>query len=371
VKLGLNVPYTDYIPRQMSLAFVEAADRLGYDTVWIAEAYGWDAVTVLTEIACRTERIKLATGIVNVFSRSPALIAQTAASLDNISGGRFVLGLGTSGHQVIEGWHGVRFEKGVRRLRETMEVVRTVLRRERLVYEGDVFQMSMGLKLITHPIRDRIPIYLATLTPAGIALAGEVADGWLPVFFSPRHYESSIRPQLEKGAVRSGRDLGELSICVEQPVVVTDDLDAGRDAVRPQIALYVGGMGSREKNYYNMLFRSYGFEEEAARIQDLYLARRREEAMAAVTPEMIDLVTIIGPLTECRRRLDELEALGVSEVAISLQVPDNDPAKLMEALEAFAPSPSPQPSPAIRGPREIRGSRGVDRGEGVAGGASA
>jgi F420-dependent oxidoreductase-like protein len=336
----------------MSLAFVEAADRFGYDTVWIAEAYGWDAFTVLTEIACRTERIKLATGIVNVFSRSPALIAQTAASLDNISGGRFVLGLGTSGHQVVEGWHGVRFERGVRRLRETMEVVRTVLRRERLVYEGEVFRLPMGLKLITHPVRDRIPIYLATLTPAGIALAGEMADGWLPVFFSPTHFETSFRPLLEKGAARSGRQLSDLSVCVNQPVVVTDDLEAGREAVRAHIALYVGGMGSREKNYYNQLFRSYGFEEEAARIQDLYLARRREEALAAVTSEMIDLVTIIGPVAECRRRLEELEALGVGEVAIALQVPDNDPTKVMEALEALAPSngvnpaPPPQPAPA-------------------------
>ena len=338
VKLGLSVPYTDFIPREMSLAFVEAADRLGYDTAWVAEAYGWDAFTLLTEMACHTERVKLATGIVNVFSRSPALIAQTAASLDNISGGRFVLGLGTSGHQVIEGWHGVRFERGVRRLRETMEVVRTILRRERLVYQGEVFQLPMGLKLITHPVRAQIPIYLATLTPAGIALAGEMADGWLPVFFSPRHYQASIRPLLEKGAARSGRQLSDLEVCVNQPVVVTDDLEAGRAAVRPHIALYVGGMGSREKNYYNQLFRSYGFEEEAARIQELYLARRREEAVAAVTPEMIDLVTIIGPPDECRRRLDALDALGVDEVAIVLQVPDNDPAKVMEALEAFAPA---------------------------------
>ena len=338
MKLGLSVPYSDYIPREMSLAFVEAADRLGYDTVWIAEAYGWDAFTVLTQIACRTERIKLATGIVNVFSRSPALIAQTAASLDNISGGRFVLGLGTSGHQVIEGWHGVRFEKGIQRLRETMEVVRTVLRRERLVHEGEVFHLSMGLKLITHPLRERIPIYLASLTPSGVALAGEMADGWLPVFFSPKHYETSIKPLLERGAARSGRPLGEVSVCVNQPVMVTDDLDAGRDAMRAQLALYIGGMGSRQKNYYNQLFRWYGFEDEAARIQDLYLARRREEAMAAVTAEMIDLVTIIGPLDECRRRLDALGASGVNEVAIALQVPGSDPEKIMEALEAFAPT---------------------------------
>jgi len=337
VKLGLTVPYTDDVARESTRAFVQAADRLGYDKIWVAEAYGWDAFTVLTEMACQTERIQLATGIVNVFSRSPALIAQTAASLDRISGGRFVLGLGTSGHQVVAGWHGVPFERGVRRMRETMEIVRTVLRRDRLAYEGEVFRLDMGLKLITHPVRDRIPIYLATLTPSGLALAGELADGWLPVFFSPGHFEAVLRPQLERGAQRSGRSLDELSICVSQPVVVTDDVDAGRDSVRPQLALYIGGMGSRERNYYNQLFRRYGFEAEAERIQDLYLSRRREEAMAAITTEMIDLVTIVGPPAECRRRLAELERLGVAEVAIGLRVPGGGPDAVLEALEALAP----------------------------------
>jgi F420-dependent oxidoreductase-like protein len=324
----------------MTRAFVQAADRLGYEKLWVAEAYGWDAFTILTDIACHTERIQLATGIVNVFSRTPALLAQTAASLDNISGGRFVLGLGTSGHQVIEGWHGVKFDRGVRRMRETMEIVRTVLRRERLVYEGELFHLGMGLKLITHPVRDRIPIYLATLTPTGVALAGEMADGWLPVFFSPRHYETIIRPQLEKGAARSGRSLDELSVCVSQPVIVTDDVERGREAVRPHLALYIGGMGSRDKNYYNELFRRYGFEEEARRIQDLYLDRRRDEAMAALTTEMIDLVTIIGPVEECRRRLDDLERVGVDEVAMGLQVPGGGPAEVLEALQALAPARS-------------------------------
>lgn len=338
MRLGLSIPYTDRVPRQGLLSFVQAADSLGYDTVWLPEAYGWDAFTVLTDFACHTERIKLATGIVNVFSRSPALIAQSAASLDNISQGRFVLGLGTSGHQVVEGWHGVAYERGVRRLRETIEIVRTILRRERLVYEGEVFKLGMGLKLITHPLRDRIPIYVATLTPSGVALAGEMADGWLPVFFSPRHFEAQIRPHLERGAARAGRPLSELSICVSQPVVVTDDLERGRDAVRPNLALYIGGMGSRQRNYYNDLFRRYGFEEEARRIQDLYLDRRKEEAMAALTAEMIDLVTIIGPVEECRRRLAELERAGVEEVAIGLLVPGGGPPELLRALEALAPT---------------------------------
>ena len=343
MRLGLTLPYTDRLPREAVITFVEAADRLGYDTLWIAEAYGWDAFTVLAELACRTERIKLGTGIINVFSRSPALIAQSAASMDNISGGRFVLGLGTSGHQVVEGWHGVKFERGVRRLRETMEIVRAVLRRERVHYQGEIFQLDQGLKLITHPVRERIPIYLATLTPAGMALAGEMADGWIPVFFSPRHWESVLRPPLAAGAERAGRSLDELSICVYQTVIVTDDLEAGRNAMRPHLALYIGGMGSREKNYYNELFRRYGFEAEARRIQDLYLGRRRDEAMAALTPEMIDLVTIIGPLEECRGRLAELDRVGVDEIAMSLLVPDSDPTQVMAALEGLAPSGSTVP----------------------------
>jgi len=226
VKLGINVPYADYLPREMVVAYVQEADKLGYDTVWVAEAYGWDAFTICTQLACTTERIKIGTGIVNVFSRSPALIAQTAGSLDLISNGRFILGLGTSGHQVIEGWHGVKFERGVRRMRETIEIVRMVLKRERLNYEGEIFHLGMGLKLITHPIRDSIPIYLATLTPSGVALAGELADGWLPVFFSPAHYDQVIRPGLEKGAEKSGRPLADLSVCPIVPVVVTETAPA-------------------------------------------------------------------------------------------------------------------------------------------------
>jgi F420-dependent oxidoreductase-like protein len=337
VKLGLTVRHADHVTVDRSRAYVQAADRLGYDTAWVAEAYGWDAFTILADLACHTERIKLGTGIVNVFSRSPALIAQSAASLDRLSGRRFVLGLGTSGHQVVAGWHGVPFERGVRRMRETTEIVRMVLRRERLVYDGEVFHIDQGLRLVTHPVRDRIPVYLATLTPPGLALAGELADGWMPVLFSPAHFESLIRPQLERGAARSGRSLSDLSICVSQPVVVTDDVEAGRDACRPHLALYVGGMGSRERNYYNQVFCRYGFEAEARRVQDLYLARRREEAMAALTPEMIDLVSIIGPVDECRRRLGELERLGVAEVAVDLRVPGGGPDDVLRALEALAP----------------------------------
>lgn len=338
MRLGINLPYTDHIPREMVLAYVQEADRLGYDKVWVAEAYGYDAFTILTQLACVTQRIGLATGIVNVFSRSPALLAQTTASLDAISNGRFTLGLGTSGHQVVEGWHGVKFEKGIERMRETMEIVRMILRREKLVYDGQIFHLPMGLRMITHPIRDTVPIYLATLTPKGVELAAEVADGWLPVFFSPRHYDEVIKPELEAGAAKGGRSLDRLSVCVYQPVVVTKDRTAGRDAVRAHLALYIGGMGSREKNYYNQLFRRYGWEEEARHIQDLYLERKRDEAMAAITEDMIDAVTVIGTAEECREQITALEGSGVDELALSIQVPGNDPAETLAALQALAPA---------------------------------
>jgi len=332
------VPYADSRPQSEVVAFVEAADRLGYDTVWVPEAYGWDAFTILTKLAGCTERIKLGTGIINVFSRSPALIGQTAASLDAISGGRFVLGLGTSGHQVISGWHGVPFERGVKRMQEVTDIVRLVLKRERVVYDGEVFQLGMGLKLITHPVRDTVPVYFATLTPAGLRATGATADGWLGVFYSPQHFGRVVRPLIEEGARAAGRSVDDVSIGTFLTVVVTDDVAAGRDHVRPYLNLYIGGMGSRERNYYNRLWRSYGFEQEAERIQELYLAKRRDESLAAVTDEMVDLVSIIGPVDECRRRLREVADSGLDEAALSLTVPGGDQRDMLNALEALAPN---------------------------------
>ena len=338
MRIGINVPYADSRPQSEMVAFVQAADRLGYDTVWVPEAYGWDAVTILTRLACCTERIKLGTGIINVFSRSPALIGQTAASLDAISGGRFVLGLGTSGHQVVAGWHGVPFERGVRRMQEVTEIVRLVLRRERVVYDGEVFQLGMGLKLITQPVRDSVPVYYATLTPAGLRATGATADGWLGVFYSPAHFDRVVRPLIEEGERSAGRAAGDVQISTFQTVVVTDDVAAGRDSVRPYLNLYIGGMGSRERNYYNRLWRSYGYEAEAERIQELYLAKRRDESLALISDEMVDLVSIIGPPDECRRRLQGLADSGLDEVALSLTVPGGGHHELLNALEALAPN---------------------------------
>ncbi|MGH7775558.1 MAG: LLM class flavin-dependent oxidoreductase [Candidatus Dormibacterales bacterium] len=336
MRLGLTIPYTDRIPRAALVALAQEADRLGYERLWVPEVYGWDAFTTLAQLACATSRIGLCTGIVNVFSRSPALIAQSAASLDEISGGRVVLGLGTSGPGVVRGWHGIEFSQGPARLRETVEIVRRVVAREPLVHRGEVFRIEGGLRLITHPPRAAIPVYLATLTPAGVRLAGEVADGWIPIFFSSARFRSDTLPLLQEGARRSGRELSGLAVCPYQVVVVTDDVRAGREAARPQIALYVGGMGTSRKNYYNDLFRAYGYQEEADRVRELFRAGDREGALRAVTDRMVDEVTVIGPAEECRERLAELAEVGVTEVGVSLTVPGEAPADVLAALRGLA-----------------------------------
>ncbi|HVB76326.1 MAG TPA: LLM class flavin-dependent oxidoreductase [Candidatus Nitrosotalea sp.] len=338
MKIGLVAPLVGELSRTAVLELITHADELGYETVWLSEAYGEEVFTRLAEIACRTRRIGIASGIANVFARSPALIAQSAASLDIMSGGRLKLGLGTSGRTVVEGWHGIRFEHGIQRLRETIEIVRLVLARERVRYQGEIFQLGAGLRLTVPLPRTSVPIYLASLTPAGLELSGELADGWLPVFFSPAHFSHLQAPHLARGSQRSGRAPDQLRICVFQGVVVTSDLAWGRARARPQIAFYVGGMGSREHNYYNRLFADYGFGSEARRIQEHFLKGERQEAVAAVTDEMVDLVTIIGPPDECRRRLDQLAQMGVDEVALQIDLGAADAAGAAAALEALAPA---------------------------------
>lgn len=335
--LGITVPYSGRMPIPTLRRLVEAADGLGYDTVWAPEAYGSDVFTVLADLGARTHRIRLGTGIANVFARTPAMLAQTAASLDLLSEGRMVLGLGTSGHQVVEGWHGQSFDHSLRRLRETIEVVRMILRRDPLRYDGETFHLTGGLRLILHPYRAEIPIYLASITPGGLALTGELADGWLPLFVSPRHFEATFRPGLEQGARKAGRSLDQLQVCAYQEVVVEDDLARARDLARPHLALYIGGMGSRQKNYYNQLFCRYGFEAEARRIQDLYLDGHRKDAMAAIPDALVDLVTVCGPLDRCREQLRERAAAGIDELALQLEVPGGDEVAALRALEGLRP----------------------------------
>jgi len=311
VKLGLVLPYEGGLAFSDALELTLRAESLGYDSVWVPEAWGTDAISILGALAARTTRIRLGTGIVNVFSRTPALLAQTAATLDLISNGRFILGLGTSGHQVIAGWHGVAFDRPLARMRETVAIVRQVLRREPLKFKGEVFALDQGLKLLAHPVRANLPIFLATLTPGGLRLTAEVGDGWIPTLYAPDHAQI-FRPYLEEGGRAGGRSLDSLEIAPHVPVNIDDDRGRARDAIRPWIALYVGGMGSRARNFYKDVVSRYGFAEQAGVIQDLYLTGRKLEAIREVPDELVDALAICGPPSYVRERLKVWAAAGAT-----------------------------------------------------------
>ena len=323
MKLGLHIGYWGlWGGAEEQLAAVRAAEELGYDSVWAAEAYGSDAATVLAWLAAQTSRIRLGSAVFQIPGRSAAMTAMTAATLDQLSGGRVILGLGTSGPQVSEGWHGQRFGRQLQRTREYFDVVRMALRRERVVYPGETLQLPLPdgpgkpLKLTIAPVQERIPIYLAAIGPRNTALAGEIADGWLPTFFSPEHV-AVFRKRLRQGAARAGRELDAFEIAPMVSAHVSDDLEAARNFMRPGLALYVGGMGSREQNFYNALVREYGFERAAARIQELYLDGKREQAMAAVPDELIDLVSLVGPKQMVADRLAAYRDAGVGTLLVS------------------------------------------------------
>ncbi len=337
MKLGLNVGMIGGDPTPM-VELVERADRLGLDSVWAAEAYGSDAVTVLSYLAARTERIKLGSAILQMPARSPANTAMTAMSLDALSGGRVLLGLGLSGPQVVEGWHGVPYGKPLARTREYVEIVRrAVAREERLEFDGTEYQvpytgpdatgLGKPLKSILHPVRSSIPIYLAAIGPKNVRLTAEIADGWLPIFYSPER-EDIYNEHLDAGLEAAGRDPNSLSIAPTANVVVGDDLDACRDAVRPGLALYIGGMGARGRNFYHDLACRYGFEKEANEIQDLYLDGKKAEAAAKVPDALVDETALVGPMA---RIVDRLEAWKESRVS-TLILGTRDP-EVLERLQ--------------------------------------
>jgi F420-dependent oxidoreductase-like protein len=304
------------------LEIVQEAERLGYDSVWAAEAYGSDAATVLGWIAGQTERIRIGSAIFQMPARSPAMTAMTAATLDQLSGGRMMLGIGSSGPQVAEGWHGQRFGRQLQRTREYVAVVRKVLARERVEFHGETLELPLpdgpgkALKLTIAPVQDRIPIYLAAIGPKNTQLAGEIADGWIPIFFSPENV-GELRPLLQEGAARAGRSLDGFDIAPTVNVAISDDLQAARDVVRPVIALYVGGMGSRKQNFYNALACRYGFEDAARKIQDLYLDGLRDQAAAAVPDELVDAVALCGPADRVRDRLAVYRDAGVGTLGVT------------------------------------------------------
>jgi F420-dependent oxidoreductase-like protein len=324
MKLGVHVGYWGLgMGPAEQLRVVQEAERLGYDSVWAAEAYGSDAATVLAWLAAGTRTIKLGSAIFQMPGRSAAMTAMTAATIDELSGGRMLLGIGSSGPQVAEGWHGQRFARQLQRSREYVAVVRMALARERVEFHGETIELPLpdgpgkALKLTIKPAQERIPIYLAAIGPKNTALAGEIADGWIPTFFSPDHV-GDLRALLAQGAARSGRSLDGFDIAPTVNAYVSDDRDAARNLMRPVLALYIGGMGSRDQNFYNKLVSRYGFEDAAHQVQDLYLDGKREEAGAAIPDELIDMVSLCGPREVVR---DRLAAFGEASVGTLMVTP--------------------------------------------------
>jgi F420-dependent oxidoreductase-like protein len=321
VRLGVSMGYVLGSSGHDIVALAQEAERLGYSVAWVAEAYGSDAATVLGYVAAKTQRIDVGAAVFQIPARTPAMTAMTAATLDLLSGGRFRLGLGLSGPQVSEGWHGVRFGKPLARTREYVEVVRMALAGQTVRHEGEFFPLPLpdgpgkALKLTVHPVRDRIPTYLAAIGPKNLELAGEIADGWLAIFFSPEHASESMGP-IDVGRTRASRQGEPFDVAASVPVVVGDDVSACADRLRAYTALYLGGMGSREQNFYNQLACRMGFEAEAGRVQDLYLDRQHREAMAAVPQEFIDQTSLIGPPARIADRMHAFADAGVTTLTV-------------------------------------------------------
>ena len=322
MRLGLNLGYWGAGNDADNLALAREADRVGYAVAWAAEAYGSDAATVLAWVAAQTERIDVGSAIFQIPGRTPANTAMTAATLDTLSGGRFRLGLGVSGPQVSEGWHGVRFDKPLARTREYVAIVRKALARERLTFDGEFFTLPLpdgpgkALTLTVHPVRDRIPIYLAAVGPRNLELAGEIADGWLAIFFDPDH-AGELLGHIRAGREKAGLGMEGFDIVPTVPVIIGDDIEACAEPVRAYCALYIGGMGSREKNFYNALAVRMGFGDAAAQIQDLYLAKDSAGAAAAVPLEFIQRTSLIGPPDVIAERLKDYAAAGVTTLSIA------------------------------------------------------
>jgi F420-dependent oxidoreductase-like protein len=317
VRLGFYLGYAPPGTNPVELiALAQEAERLGYDSAWAAEAWGVDCVTVLSWLAATTSRIKVGSAIMQIPGRTPANTAMTAATLDLMSGGRFLLGLGVSGPQVVEGWHGEPWGKPIGKTREYVAIVRAALRRELVEHHGEHYDIPLlrdgatglgkPLKLMIRPVRADIPIYLAAMGPKNVALAFEIADGWLPIYYSP-----------EKARAVFGTPPDGFEVAPSVQVAVDDDVASARDAIRPLLAFYIGAMGSRGQNFYNALIRRYGYEAEAERIQELYLAGKRNEAIAAVPDALVDEVSLVGPRERIADRLEAWRESGATTMIVA------------------------------------------------------
>jgi F420-dependent oxidoreductase-like protein len=341
MSLALNLGYWagDAESNAANIALALEAERLGYESVWAAEAYGSDTATVLSWIGAQTSTINLGAAVFQIPGRSPALTAMTAATLDALSGGRFRLGLGVSGPQVSEGWHGVRFTKPLGRTREYVEIVKMALRRDVVKFEGEHFTLPLPdgpgrpLRLSVHPVRDAIPILLAANGPKNLELAGEIAEGWLAVFLTPEFAAEQLA-HIAAGRERIGKTLDGFEVMASVPISVGEDWEKCADAVRFYTALYVGGMGSKEQNFYNQLACRMGYEDAAAEVQERFLARDYFAAMAALPLEFLDATALLGPVERIAAKMAALRDAGVTTLAVAL--PDGTLEERMEHVRAAA-----------------------------------
>ena len=329
MRIGTQLPYAASFAD--SVADIAELEKAGLDIVFVAEAYTFDAVSQLGFLAAKTERVGIASAILQLYTRTPSLTAMTAAGLDYVSGGRFTLGIGASGPQVIEGFHGVRYDAPIGRTRELIEICRMVWRRERVDYQGRHYQIPLPegqgtglgkpLKLINHPVRERIPIMVASLGPKNVALTAELAEAWAPVFYHPERAADVWGASLAEGKAKRDPALGELDVVVAVPVAIGEDVGHMLDWTRPTIALYVGGMGARGKNFYNELACRYGYEAEAKQIQDLYLDGKKDEAAAAIPRELLEALALVGPVGHVAERMAAFRESGVTTLTATLLEP--------------------------------------------------
>ena len=332
MKISMQLQYAGGFKE--SAARVVDLEKAGLDMVWVAEAYGFDAPSLMGYLAAQTETVEIAAGILPIYTRTPTLLAMTAAGIDALSDGRCVLGLGASGPQVIEGFHGLPYDKPLTRTREIIEICRSVWKRERVSYEGKVYTLPLPaeqgtglgkpLKMITHPVREQIPIYVASLGPKNVELTAELADGWLPIFYHPEKAADVWGDDLAAGAAKRPDDLAPLEVVAGGAVAVCgpDEAQAVRDFARPMVALYVGGMGAKGRNFYNDLVRRYGYEAEAERIQDLYLDGKKDEAAAAIPDALLDALSLCGDEGYVRERIQAFRDSGVTNLNINPVGPD-------------------------------------------------
>jgi F420-dependent oxidoreductase-like protein len=342
MRLGINFGYQDWgTGVAAAVQTAKHAESLGYHSVWTAEAYGTDSITPLTWLMANTETLNFGPAIMQMPARTPAMTAMTAATLDLMSGGRFLLGLGLSGPQVVEGWHGQPYGKPLGKTREYVDIVRTILKREGplehhgahydIPYTGaDATGLGKPLKIIVHPRRADIPIYLAAIGPKNVELTAEIANGWLPIFFSPSRFRETYGASIDAGFAKAGggKSLADFDVAPTVTVIVGEDLDLLRGFAKPMAALYIGGMGARGKNFYNDLACRYGFEDAAKTIQDLYLDGKKKEAIAAVPDELVDEIALIGPKERIADRLEAWKESGITTLIVGAQQP--------EALEVMA-----------------------------------